>query len=240
MEHHSLKKFFEERLQSREINLERLAQKTGVAERHIEAILSGDLEKLPAAPYIRGYLMKIAQALDLDVNEVMLTYRQETSLRTSGAKDVLPSNRFRLTSSTNPRLILFSAGGALALLVFGFFLFRVLNRPTLRITVPVLPVTTVTERELVIQGSINAGDKIIIGGDEVPTNARGEFSYPYTLEPGLNTIEFVATKILGRETRMTRQVVYQPADNLEPKDQSGSRRPNTRASTTLPLSGGQP
>ncbi len=235
MERHTLKKFFEERLQSREVNLERLAQKTGVAERHIGAILNGDLEKLPAAPYIRGYLMKIAQALDLDANEVMLMYRQETSLRTSGAKDLLPSNRFRLTSSANPRFVLFSAGGLLALVIFGFFLFRILNRPELRLINPSLPVMTVSEREIVIEGSIEPGDKIIIGGDEVPTDSRGEFSYPYTLEPGLNTIEFVVTKILGRETRLTRQVVYQPTEAQNPKDQTGARKPNIGASTTSPL-----
>ncbi len=222
-----LKDFFEEKLSDRDISVERLAQKTGVAERHIEAILSGDFKKLPAAPYVRGYLIKLARALDLDENEILLMYRQETTLRTSGAKDLLPSNRYKI-SSRNPRWIMGGVLGALILMLIIFGITRLLSHAALLITNPILETSTVSINIINLTGRVNPGDKLLIDGEETTIDVNGNFASNYTLEPGLNRIEFVARRLLGKGVTVVRQVVYEATTT----PQSGGSKKEERLSTT--------
>ena len=58
---------FQEKLKghidTKNISLEKLAELSGVSLRHVEALLLGETHKLPPAPYIRGYLVKMGHIL---------------------------------------------------------------------------------------------------------------------------------------------------------------------------------
>ena len=86
----------EEAMTSHSQTASKLADATGVPERFIAAIIEGNFGILPAAPYVRGYIKKIAAVLDLDGEILWERYDRETKPRQSGGKDHLPENRFAI------------------------------------------------------------------------------------------------------------------------------------------------
>ena len=83
-----------------------------------------------------------------------------------------------------------------------------MGTPTLQVNLPENPYST-TDQTLKITGRMNAKDKLTLNQEIVYTNQDGTFQKDVTLSPGLNTFEFNATRFLGRETKIVRQVVYE-------------------------------
>ncbi len=86
-----------EALKLKGLNLDKLSQLTGVSERSLALILEERFEKLPSAPYIHGYLLKIAEVLNLDGQKLWQEYlKNNAEIRRSGQEDTLPLNRFAI------------------------------------------------------------------------------------------------------------------------------------------------
>lgn len=207
-----LKDILREQMQIKGLNPERIRQLTGITERFIAAFTEGTKEKLPAAPYVRGYLLRIAAVLDLSGQELWETYKSELLSKSSGPLDRLPENRFALKKINKKRLAL----GAAALLLIVYLAInanRFLGRPQITITSPAPETFVTTASTLNLAGQINPSDKLIIGGEEIQVDESGRFEESYELEPGLNRIEFLVKRFLGREARVIKQVIYQPSEN---------------------------
>lgn len=215
--HENLKTLLEETLELKNINHEKLAELTGISERYIWAIQNMEIDKLPPSPYVRGYLKKISETLHLDHEELWQLYKKELEHKTSGQYDTLPKNRFAIRHLSRRELFFLAAGALLAIyLLFNFS--RLLGKPNLIITNPAEPLTTTFEKDITLIGKSIQKDKLTINGEEIFINPDGSFSKIFTLQPGLNTIEFKAQRFLGREIIVSKQVLYQPQNN------SGSRQ----------------
>src|SRR3989344_48366 len=108
--HRNLKTLLDEALELRNVNHGKLAELTGIPERYIWAIQNLETEKLPSAPYVRGYIKKISEVLRLNHDEIWELYKKELSHNQSGAYDTLPTNRFAIKQLSR-RAIFFSALG---------------------------------------------------------------------------------------------------------------------------------
>ena len=199
-------------MQAKGLTLERLRQQTGIAERHLSSLIEGRHSRLPAAPYVRGYLLRIASILDLSGEELWNLYKGEIVIKRSGPADRLPENRFAL-KKINKKWFL--AGLAVILLLFyaGLNINRFLGRPEIRITSPAVETLVTTANTINLLGKINPDDRLIIGGEEITADKNGHFEKEYLLEPGLNRIEFTVKRLLGKEFKIIRQVIYQPQTN---------------------------
>ncbi|MDD5547813.1 MAG: helix-turn-helix transcriptional regulator [Candidatus Pacebacteria bacterium] len=206
----SLKTIFDEALEKNEVDIEELAQLTGVSSHYINALKNLETDKLPAAPYIRGYIKKISKALRLDPNEIWHLYKNELDHKTSGGFDKLPANRFAI-KHINKKTIVWAILGVLAAIYIVLNYNNLFGQLTLKITNPPSDSTiTVNDPVFDLAGSINPKDKLTINGVEVLTDSySGKFLYPYNLQPTLNVIEFKVKKILGQEKIETRQIYYQ-------------------------------
>ena len=58
--------------------------------------------------------------------------------------------------------------------------------------------------------------KLTINEEEVFISQDGNFSKEYSLQPGLNTVEFKASRLLGKEVTIIKEIMYQPENNLQP------------------------
>ena len=215
MEPKLVKDIIREEMQAKGFTPVRIRRETGIAERYILAFIEGDEKKLPAVPYVRGYLIVIARLLGLDGNELWEAYEAESDhMKRSGALDILPGNRFALKKIKRTWIV----GGVavlLAIIYAALNIPRFLGLPTIIIEAPHEGTTVSTETPITLLGRIDPRDLLTIGGEEVPVESDGRFTRSYPLEPGLNTIEFSVRKLLGRETKVIRQVIYEPA--VEPK-----------------------
>ena len=94
---------------------------------------------------------------------------------------------------------------------FGLRFSKILGRPSLTIFYPTESLIAVSSSEIVIRGSLADGDKLTLNNEEVTVNAEGLWFKNISLEPGLNVIEVKAKKFLGRETKITRRISYEPS-----------------------------
>ena len=208
----TLSEIFNEVLDLRGLNLERLAELTNIPKRFLNALRDGDFRNLPPAPYVRGYLMKIAGVLDIDSNLLWQTYKKENLFRTSGAEDKMPINRFAIRPLNKRKIavgiVLIIIAVALAWKLNDFS--GILGTPGLKIDAPAADNLIINTPSIKLEGETNSQNKLTINSEEIAIGEDGRFEKEFALQPGINTIEFKVKRLLGKETKIIKQVIYQP------------------------------
>lgn len=206
--------FMREQMRAKGVTPQGLAQETEITPAYIKALLEGDADNLPPAPYVRGYIKKIAQVLEIDADTFWEEYEKGSSMQRSGDKDILPTNRYA-TRTTNTKGLLITIA---VLVVFAWAAPQVANffgKPSLTLTSPTQETIVVTERSYVLQGTIKrADDKILINAEEISVQEDGSFSKEVSLQEGRNVYQIVAKRFLGRQTSITRTIVYQKTNAI--------------------------
>ncbi len=195
-------------MKQKNISYEKLAILTEIPERYIVALQNTEIKNLPAFPYVRGYLKKICEILGLNFAEIWKKYKNELSHKTSGAFDKLPANRFAIRK-INRKKIAFGAVLAILIISLGINFNNFFGKPLLRIDNPSEALSTSQESSINLSGTINPADKLTINGKEVIAGNNGNFTFPYELQPGLNTVEFKVKKIMGGENSEVRQILFE-------------------------------
>ena len=215
----SLKEIFNEALELRNLDVKKLSEMTDIPVHYLSAFSSGDSRKLPASPYVRGYLTKIADILKMDSNSLLEAYKQEILLwpaKSSGPEDKLPINRFALKSKRKITVIGAAAAGVLAILIFLAFQFSgFLGNPKIEITNPVENYIVVNNPVIKLAGITNPQDKLTINNEEVLAKSDGRFEKDFSLQPGSNSVDFKTKRFLGKEITITKIIVYQPETIVE-------------------------
>ncbi len=204
----NLTEIFHEALELRNLDIEKLAELTDVPEMYLTALYGSDFEKLPAAPYVRGYLMKIAEVLGIDGKALWQTYKNE-SIKTSGVKDKMPSNRF-VIKPLKKRMLIFGTAAILVVIYFVWQIDNLLGMPKIDIVSPAFPTVIVSEPDFNLRGKVDGRDKLTINNEEIFIGKDGWFEKEISFQPGVNTVEFKAKRLLGREVKVVRQIIYQP------------------------------
>ncbi len=194
-----------EALKAKGLTLARLAEMTDVPESVLATLLEEKYGKLPPAPYIRGYLLRVAEALGLDGSRLWAEYlRDRGEIKRPGARDVLPPNRFRTGKFRRKSWII----GVAIVIVFGYIILRLPGLlGTSSLDLQPFP-TTVTSPNLIVQGKINPTDQLSLNGAVIYPDKSGNFQQEITLQPGFNTLTFDVKKLMGQTYTVTRQVFY--------------------------------
>ena len=196
-------------IETKGITLERLSELTDVPKRYLEMLINGECKNLPPTPYVRGYLFKIAKAFRLNGDELWQTYKKDLPLKISGQNDKLASNRYAIPTRSTKGMAVFIIILIFVIVYLGFNWRNIFGAPKLEIITPAFSETTTNNPLLKLTGRINPKDKLMVNNEEVVADANGWFEKDFNLQQGLNTIEFKVKKILGKEVKITRQVIYQ-------------------------------
>ena len=73
----SLGQMLQEGRQQQGLSLEQVEERTKIRKKHLEALESGDYDRLPEKVYTRGFVRNYAQLLELDLDEVLKAYEEE-------------------------------------------------------------------------------------------------------------------------------------------------------------------
>lgn len=201
-----------EALKLRNLNTGKLSELTDIPVNYLIALSDDDLTGLPSAPYVRGYLVKIADVLKIDANALLRVYKQEISLqslKTSGSSDKLPSNRYALNLLTKKTVIV---SGIVFILIIFYLIWQAssfLGTPKIEIINPPVDGAIINNPIIRLLGEVSAGDKLVINGEEVLPEENGRFEKDFSLQSGINTFEFKVKRFLGKEIKIIRQVIYQ-------------------------------
>lgn len=207
----TLRETLKDALRAKGISAHKLAEITEITPRYIRALIENDPENLPPAPYVHGYLERIAQALDADAQALWHQYQHDERLDRSGEKDLLPSNRFAHTKA-NKKAIALTIVVLIALVYFVPQIASFLGRPGIIITNPAINNQTATTSDFFITGTVDdPKDKVLINNEEVVVNPDGSFSKEVLLQDGSNTYTIIAHRFLGRDTTVVRTIFLAPA-----------------------------
>ncbi|MFA5870670.1 MAG: helix-turn-helix domain-containing protein [Candidatus Paceibacterota bacterium] len=209
------------------ISVEKLSQVTGISDRFIGLLLEEHFDKLPSAPYVRGYALKIGEVLSIDGNELweIIKYHHTQMVAQLGEKNILPKNQF-LVKSINMKVVI---GGIIGIIFFIFLLFRIpalLGKPELKLF-DVQDGMRVATSTLSIRGTINPSDELFINDEQILANEKGNFEKTFELVPEFNTFHFTVKGLLGKELQETKQIFYETTKTEKKK--------TTNESSTEPI-----
>ena len=85
-----------------------------------------------------------------------------------------------------------------------------MGTPQIQISSPAADNLIVNSPSIKLSGEVNSRDKLTVNGEEILVGENGHFEKDFSLQPGINTIEFRVKRFLGKETAVVRQVIYQP------------------------------
>lgn len=201
--------FLGEAIKAHKLNIEKLAELTDVPKNYLSALIDGDFEKLPAAPFVRGYLIRISEVLKIDGEQLWEFYKEEIVPQIK-TQDSLPFNRFAIKRLNKKKIII-------GIISFFFLIYLVwqgknlFGIPKLEIINPESDNLITSEQFVALRGKLgNPMDKILINEEEIFTQSDGSFEKEYSLQLGLNIIEFKAQRFLGKETKVVKAINYQP------------------------------
>jgi len=200
------KNFLEEKLKEKGWSLKRLSEVSGISLSNLENLVNENFTSLPAAPYIRGYLIRLGKILEFDYVIWWEYFQKQNSIKKSGEKDELPRNRFESKSIFKPILISF-----IILLIIFYIVLRfnfILGKPIIKVNIEEGILNT-NEQNFLLRGQIKNADKVFVNSSEANIDSNGEFEKEILLQPGINTIEIRAQKTLGKETKLIRQIFYE-------------------------------
>ncbi|MEM4648272.1 MAG: helix-turn-helix transcriptional regulator, partial [Candidatus Pacearchaeota archaeon] len=196
--------------------VEKLSQLTNISEIYIEALIEEKFELLPPAPYVRGYVKKISQLLNLDGEKIWQDFlKNSKKIKKSGENDKLPPNRFLVKKKYFSFFILI-------LIIIFIFIFYFsfngifFNKLQIDFSIPKENIVFTENNYYIFQGKINPKNFLTINNQNVIINKNGFFEYKTELKPGLNVFEFKIKNSLGDNKVVLKQVYYQEKkQNLE-------------------------
>ncbi len=223
METTSLKDLLSQHVELKGLTAKKIADQTGIPERYIEMMLSGNTAKLPPAPYVHGYIAKLAEILDFDKDTMWRLYQKESPLARSGNRDRLPDNRFAAGHLSTGWLV---GGSVFALIVayFGYGAYQAFQPPFLEITTPESENSTVAQPTIILQGRTDHAYTTTLNGSELYVEKSGTFEKEFQLREGLNTLEFSAKKFLGKTSVVIRNIIYAPPPPEPEPDASAKKK----------------
>ncbi|MBI2623090.1 MAG: helix-turn-helix domain-containing protein [Candidatus Liptonbacteria bacterium] len=194
-----------DRMRDKNWTLEKVSQLSNISVSHLEHLIAGNFEALPPAPYVHGYLRKLGTLFDFDGEAWWQNLKEEGVVKTSGAADALPKNRFKEASTAHIWI------GVIVTVIVIYVAVRftaIFGTPRLTVDYPPREITPVDTEALTVRGMLKYGDKVFVDGEEVPVQKDGKWGKPVPLHEGLNTIEIEGRRFLGGTAKVTRQILY--------------------------------
>ena len=221
-------------MRSKGMNVGKVADATGIAPEYINALLERSFDTLPAKPYVRGYLSSIAEALEIDKEVLWEEYEVERHENHSGEKDILPSNRYA-PRPINKKVLISIIAIVLLLIITIPKISEFLGKPSLEVTQPRTQRIETVQEQYIIEGMVqDPQDKVLINGDEALVQENGSFQKEVYLEEGNNIFTVTATRLLGKETSLSRTIIRIPTTSQDPVPPQDTL-PEEDISTTTPI-----
>lgn len=197
-----------------DFSIQRAAHLLNIHIKYLECLESGEIGKLPADVYNKGFLRRYAKLLDADPEALVEEYEKEARIakhlsqeKVHRALPYLRSRRFTIT----PRFFTAVLGLFILLAIGGYLFYQLhflISPPRLSIFEPAEDLAT-SQAALTIKGQAEQGAQLTINGQVTYIDKDGNFTQSVNLIQGLNTIKIEATNRFGKSRSVVRQIMLQ-------------------------------
>lgn len=219
----SVGEVLKEARQQKKFTLDDVHKFIKVHPKFLKALEEGDYSVFSNKIHAKGFLKNYAEFLELNVDELLAFWRREYEIQFDKEQKKVP-DKFKLKKLDPPKLIL-TPGLILTVTVtlfvvgfLGYLFYQYRNysgAPDLKIY---HPQDTFSNTEILdITGKTDIDSVLLINNQRVILGNDGTFATSLRLQPGLNTLSFLAVNKLGKETEEIRTIIYR-----EPEQENNS------------------
>lgn len=202
------------------LTLEKFADLTLVPVKHLMYLEEDKYASLPPDVYTKAMIQKYSDHFGLDREMILQKFLLGHSPRVSGSQDLLPANRYQVSRKMkislsiphvewHPGFIFFILGALWLLLQSRVFFFP----PKISFNPPEL--IHAEASTVVLAGRVGGARVVTINDAKIDVGKRGHFEQELTLFPGLNLVEVRARNYLGKESKITKYIMYEPKGETE-------------------------
>ena len=200
--------------QEKKIKIKDAAAKLNINSNYLNALETGNFNKLPAGIYGKKILQEYGEFLNLEIKPLLEIYDNETRKYAADKQKELFAQKapksfhfFAIPKIIKNSLIALTVVVLTAYL--GFCVEKIISPPKLIIYYPDKDIT-IKERHIKIQGKTEKEAKLTINKEMVLIGPRGNFAKDIDLKNGLNIILISAQKKYSRKNDLTRKIIVQP------------------------------
>lgn len=190
--------------------LEEIEKATKIRKEMLQALETGQYNKLPPSTFVQGFIKNYGKFLGLDTEKLLAIYRREFSDFKNPPRIMeawshpLGNNRFQITPGK-------ALGAVVVVLIFAFFGYLwfeyrfLVGAPFLEVTSP--PNQTTVESDFVkVEGKTDPEAKVSINNQEIQVDVSGKFTQEIKLTESVNNIVVTSTGKSGQSAKVERTV----------------------------------
>ena len=196
------------RREALDISLHKVEVATKIRGKYLRAIEASNFTDLPNDVYSRGFVKQYARYLGLPSADIVKRYQAERGQEKVLVKQTKPrALDFRL-GATSRWVASLAALSAVALIV-GYLLWQFSSltaAPKLRLSSPSKD-EVIDKNSIEVAGVTAPGSDVFLNDVPLPSDVDGAFKTTLILQSGINEVRVVSKNKLGKETRITRNIL---------------------------------
>lgn len=205
------------------LSLAQVSEGSGVPEKILQGLESGNMLKLPADVYVQGTLKQLSVFYKLSEAELLAQYKKERDIaRQIKKKQDSKSGNFLTFWSKlviTPKILIFASASAFIAFTLIYLVWQVssINR------VPFLEISSPKNEEIIeqlsikVMGKTDSGSTVLVNGEEVFVDSQGNFSTQLSLVPGWQDIIVMAKNRFNKQAQKDLKVFTQLKDASQEK-----------------------
>lgn len=205
----TLSGFLKEKRQSKNFSLEKLSDLTRIQIFSLEALESGQFEKLPPSVYRAGIFKRLAKYLDVDEKEITDMYNNETQAVEISANysNIVEPKKENFRFVLTPRKLIVTLSIILLVSLFAYLWYQfdfLVGPPNLAINLKEDLVTK--DGAFALKGKTDNRVDLTVNGENIYVSPDGDFSKDILLASGINIIEVKVINSFGKITQIIKQI----------------------------------
>lgn len=192
--------------------LEQVEKATKIRYKFLTAIEADDFQKLPAFPYIQGFIKNYSDFVGLRSPTMLALFRRQYTLKERQKREHIEEPLTQSSWQITPNKVIFVLVVGLIIGFFSYFYaqYRALHaKPPLEVEHP-SESGVVVEDTIAVYGQTDPDATITINQEAALVKEDGKFYKDVTLNPGENTLVIEAVSRRGIKTTLTRKVSRAP------------------------------
>lgn len=211
---YSLGGYLRKKREEKGLSLKEISQKINISEKNLIFLEEENFDRLPPEIYLKGFLKKYAEFLNLDLEELLELYKKEKEiLEYLKRKKYFPKFPKKTFFVIIPKFFSKIIISLIVLTIFAYLAFQIFYfvfPPFLRIDNPEPDRKIFREEILKISGKTVPRVELFINGQKSSVKKNGFFEKEIKLEEGLNKISILARNKIGKEKEIIREVIRNP------------------------------
>ena len=176
------------------LSLSEVSKSLSIGKDYLAALEENNFQSLPPDIYVKGFVSRYADFLNLDSKKAVLLYEKRKNVR---IKDVSYSRPFgshlQIFRFLNYRNFIFFLGFTISAILF-FYILKIISplysKPSFKLAYPPNCPFETNEEKIELKGVVQPEGHLLINGEEILTDKEGLFVSPIILKTGENGIHF--------------------------------------------------